>query len=100
MQQLGADMGEYVLATTTETDENRMIKTPGAINGGFFPKGQGGGPSVVINVRDLNESIKKIEAAGGKIIVQPMEIPGIGTFASFTDSEGNAVSILQPKYMS
>ncbi len=38
MQKLGQDMGDYVTATTTETDENRMIKKPGAINGGFFPK--------------------------------------------------------------
>jgi predicted enzyme related to lactoylglutathione lyase len=38
MQKLGEDMGDYVVATTTETDENRMVKTPGTINGGFFPK--------------------------------------------------------------
>ena len=37
MNQLGAEMGEYLLAHTTETDENNMVKTPGAINGGFFP---------------------------------------------------------------
>ena len=34
---LGEDMGNYVLATTTETGE-RGPKNPGAINGGFFPK--------------------------------------------------------------
>ena len=32
-----ADMGKYVLATTTETDE-KGPKTAGAINGGFFEK--------------------------------------------------------------
>jgi hypothetical protein len=31
------EMGGYVLATTTETDENRMVKTPGTINGGEYP---------------------------------------------------------------
>jgi predicted enzyme related to lactoylglutathione lyase len=36
-QMLGEDMSNYVLATTTETDETGP-KTPGAINGGFFPK--------------------------------------------------------------
>jgi predicted enzyme related to lactoylglutathione lyase len=36
-QMLGEDMGNYVLATTTETDENGP-KNSGAINGGFFPK--------------------------------------------------------------
>ena len=34
-QQLGKEMGDYVLAGTTETDANNMIKTPGNINGGF-----------------------------------------------------------------
>ncbi len=29
-------MGDYILATTTETDGQGMIKEPGAINGGFF----------------------------------------------------------------
>lgn len=36
-QMVGEDMGNYVLATTTETDENGPTK-PGAINGGFFLK--------------------------------------------------------------
>jgi predicted enzyme related to lactoylglutathione lyase len=38
MQKLDEDMGNYVIATTTETDENRMVKRPGTINGGFFPR--------------------------------------------------------------
>jgi predicted enzyme related to lactoylglutathione lyase len=36
-QQLGEDMGNYVLAITTDSDE-KGPKKPGAINGGFFPK--------------------------------------------------------------
>ena len=34
----GPEMGNYVVVATIETDEKRMIRTPGAINGGFFPK--------------------------------------------------------------
>ena len=37
MQMLGEAMGNYVLATTTETDQTGP-KKPGAINGGFFAK--------------------------------------------------------------
>ena len=37
-QMLGPEMGDYVLVTTTETDGNSRPKTPGAINGGFYPK--------------------------------------------------------------
>lgn len=96
--QLGPEMGEYVLVTTTEVDENMMIKKPGAINGGFFQKTDDVAsqyPSVVIQVDDLKESMKKVEKAGGKIHGEPMEIPGVGLIVSFFDTEGNRVSMLQ-----
>ncbi|HUM45696.1 MAG TPA: VOC family protein [Chitinophagales bacterium] len=98
MQQMGSDMSDYVLAGTTETDENQMIKTPGNINGGFFPKSQApqAGTSVVIAVDDIKDAMKKITDAGGKIDGEPMEIPGIGQWVVFNDTEGNRVSILQP----
>jgi len=97
-QMLGEDMGHYVLATTTETDE-KGPKNPGAINGGFFPKQPGmpaQGPSVVIALDDIKEAVKKVKHAGGEVLGEPMEIPGVGQFVSFTDTEGNRASMLQP----
>ena len=97
-QALGADMGDYVLATTTET-ENNQPKKPGAINGGFYrnkPDWPAQHPSVVIAVADIGASMKKIAAAGGKVLGEPMEIPGVGKYVSFIDTEGNRVSILEP----
>jgi predicted enzyme related to lactoylglutathione lyase len=97
-QMLDEDMGNYVLATTTETDENGP-KKPGAINGGFFPKKPDWPeqhPSIVIAVDDINESVRKVTAAGGKVLGEPMEIPGVGQYVSFKDTEGNRVSMLQP----
>jgi predicted enzyme related to lactoylglutathione lyase len=52
-------------------------------------------PSVVISVSDLKEAIKAVEDAGGKMLREPQEIPGIGLWVSFEDSEGNRVSMLQ-----
>ena len=97
-QMLGEEMGNYVTVSTTETDENGRPKTPGAINGGFYPKQDGSPqhPSVVIAVDDIRGSMKKISTAGGKVLGEPTEIPGIGFYVSFTDTEGNRVSILQP----
>jgi hypothetical protein len=99
MNQLGPEMGNYVLAVTTETDENGMIKTPGAINGGFFTKEAGAQdqcPHVVIGIGDIHESMKTIVTAGGTVLGEPMEIPGVGWYVSFRDTEGNTVGILQP----
>jgi predicted enzyme related to lactoylglutathione lyase len=98
MRMLGEDMGNYVLATTTKTDESGP-KKPGAINGGFFPKKPDWPaqyPSIVVSVDDIEESIKKVMDAGGKVLGEPMEIPGVGQYVSFIDTEGNRVSMLQP----
>lgn len=102
-QMLGPDMGNYVVVHTTETDEKNMIKEPGRINGGFFKKSEGGtSPVVVIGVEDIRVAMKTVADAGGKVLGghlnngEPDEIPGIGLYASFIDTEGNKVSMLQP----
>ena len=97
-QTLGEDMGNYVLAITTETDE-KGPKKPGAINGGFFqkkPDWPAPYPSLVIAVDDIKESARKVRDAGGRVLGEPMEIPGVGQYISFTDTEGNRGSMLQP----
>ena len=102
MQKMGEEMGNYITAATTETDENRMVKTPGTINGGFFPKNPelpSLFPSVVIAVDDINESMNKIKSLGGEVFGEPVEIPGIGHYVSFADTEDNRASILQPLNM-
>jgi len=102
-QQLGSEMDGYVLATTTETDGNGRPKVPGAINGGFYEMTDGQAsryPSVVISVEDIQESMKKVAASGGKVLGSPAEIPGVGKFVAFFDTEGNRVSMLQPLPMS
>ena len=101
-QLIGAEMGNYVTVQTAETDENRMVKQPGAINGGFYPIEPGvpqPAPSLVIAVDDINEAIENIKSAGGKILGEATDIPGIGAFAAFLDTEGNRVTILQPLKM-
>ena len=97
LEKLGEEMGNYVLAATTESDERGPVRA-GAINGGFYPKNPewpAQYPSVVIAVENIEESIKKVAAAGGEVIGQPMDIPGVGLYVSFYDSEGNRVSMLQ-----
>lgn len=101
-QQLGAEMGEYVLVTTAESDDTGRPKMGGAINGGFYQKTDdpvSNHPSVVIAVDNITETISKIKNGGGKILGEVMSIPGIGEYVSFLDTESNRVGVLQPSQM-
>ena len=100
MTKFGPEMGDYVTAQTAETGENRMVKTPGTINGGFFPSKPDWPaqyPSVVIAVENIEVAMNNVKTAGGEVLGEPMEIPGIGRYVSFIDTEGNRVSLLQVK---
>lgn len=90
-------MGSYVLVTTSPLDKNRMHKRKGAINGGFYPRGDyGNTPHLVISVDKLDQHMEVVKKAGGKVTGKPMDIPGIGKFVMISDSEGNRVGMLQP----
>ena len=98
-QQLGEEMGAYVLAGTTPSGADGRPLEPGAINGGFFARKHDWPaqvPSVVIAVDDIQAAMKQLQGAGGKLLGEPMEIPGVGQYVSFMDTEDNRVSLLQP----
>lgn len=98
MYQYGKNMGEYILATTTELDENHMPLRPGSIGGGFYQKSpeMPKCPSIVIAVEDIRTAMEKVTHEGGAILGEPAEIPGIGLYVAITDTEGNRVGILEP----
>ncbi len=97
MEQLGPEMGNYLLATTTPIDKKRMHKRKGAINGGFYKRGKNGKvPHLVIAVNNIKSHITIVKKAGGKVLGIPMEIPGIGLFVMSKDTEGNRIGLLQP----
>lgn len=106
-QMLGPEMGDYVVVDTSERDtKTHFPKEPGRINGGFFKKTKDAQyPSLVIAVPDIKTAMKKVEEAGGKVLGgshapgEPDDIPGIGLYISFVDTEGNRVSLIQPKGM-
>ena len=96
---MGAEAGNYVVASTTETGANGRPTTPGAINGGFFQRKADWPaqvPSVVISVQNIEDAMNKVRAAGGEVLGEPMDIPHVGKYVSFQDTEGNRVSLLQP----
>lgn len=110
MNQMGDDMGNYVVTHTGPTDEQGMATKPGFINGGFYAKTDSPdshAPSFVIAVEHIKSSVEAVKKAGGKIkgsmnpdgshTMEPTMIPGVGLWISCEDTEGNRFSLLQPK---
>lgn len=70
-------------------------KLPG-INGGLMKKQNPGQPVAnSIDVLNLDNAVKKIEGAGGTIVVPKMAIPSVGWLAYFKDPDGNIHGIYQ-----
>ena len=95
---LGSEFGSYILATTAKTDAKPGTPA-GSINGGFFPIDPNGPeqyPSIVIGVRNIEESMKAINEHGGVVLGEPQAIPNFGFYIAFYDTEGNRNSIIQP----
>ncbi len=102
---MGPEMGNYTTVQTTEITDSGFPREPGRINGGFFERtAEEQGTSVVIAVDDIREAMRKVAAAGGKVLGgqkpgEPDDIPGVGLYAGFLDTEGNRVGLLQPAPM-
>lgn len=99
LTQYGPEMQNYVVAQTDETDEQGMLKETNRINGGLYEKTadmEAQHPSVVIAVEDIAAGMERVISAGGKVLGDPIEIPTVGLYVSFIDTEGNRLSLLQP----
>jgi predicted enzyme related to lactoylglutathione lyase len=40
--------------------------------------------------------MERVTRAGGEVLGEPMEIPGVGQYVAFIDTEGNRNSMMQP----
>ena len=66
------------------------------INGGMIRrKDPMGNVYNTIESESIDQSIAKINAAGGTIVVPKMPIPGVGWLAYFKDTEGNIFGVMQ-----
>ena len=50
---------------------------------------------VYLDSDDIDGDLKKVEAAGGKVVHPKEEIPGWGWWAGFTDPTGNLLGLYQ-----
>jgi predicted enzyme related to lactoylglutathione lyase len=90
------EMGEgtYTILQTVPVDEKQVPTEPGAINGGLMKRtSETPNPVITIQVDGIDDALKKIEAAGGVTVAPRTEIPEMGAFAYFKDSEGNVMGL-------
>jgi predicted enzyme related to lactoylglutathione lyase len=92
-----SDMGGGIVYTTVKTvdvDEQMNPKEPGVINGGIMNRTPDTpAPVITIQVDSIDEALKKVEAGGGATVQPRTEIPNMGAFAYFKDSEGNTLGL-------
>ena len=68
----------------------------GGINGGIMKPQAGPWPAKLafyIDVDDLDAYGEKIKAAGGKMLVEKMEVPGVGHLSLFEDPDGRVLGM-------
>ncbi len=76
----------------------RLVEAGGAdgINGGIMKPKEGpwpGNMAFYIDVDDLEAYSKRIVKAGGRMIVDRMEVPEVGAFALFEDPDGRVLGL-------
>ena len=97
-QMLGEAMGHYITVTTATQDARPGA--PGRCHQRRAVPLRGGWPAqhpgVVIGVEDLAAAMARVAAAGGQVLGEPMDIPGVGAYVAFMDTEGNRHAMLKP----
>ena len=84
---------DYTLATTGPGDETGP-KELGFIDGGMAARGVPlTGPTVVIDVDDIDAALEKVESLGGSTLLARTPVGEMGFSAYFKDSEGNVVGL-------
>ena len=88
---------EYRIVMTGKKPEE------GAINGGLI-KRMGPSPKLgqavssfvcIIEVPNVEATLKKVLASGGKVALPIQEVPQVGKFAYFIDTEGNLFGVIK-----
>ena len=100
-QKWGPDDKPYWMVMTAD----KGSKEPG-INGGLLPRPKECKPlesgaalnayACTMQVENIDEIIKKIEAAGGKLAMPKFALSGMAWQAYYIDTEGNIFGIHQP----
>lgn len=97
-----ADVFGWETRKWNETDEYWMVKTgedsePG-INAGMMRRRQGSpNATTSIQVESVAEYLQKVTESGGTVVVDPVTVPTVGTYAYCKDTEGNIFCLYSPE---
>ncbi len=102
--------GYRVITTGPGPDEiaaGKVTMENVGINGGLMKRNapvpsDGVSPNAftsIIGVGNIDETMAKIDAAGGKPQTDKMDVPGVGQIRYYKDTEGNIFGIIQPAPM-
>ena len=78
---------DYWLAETGDEDEE-------GIHGAIALRTTVSQPTFTISVPSLDDYLKRVVAAGGKVLAPPNPIPGVGYHAMCQDTEGNVIGVM------
>jgi predicted enzyme related to lactoylglutathione lyase len=87
------------LPNSAELGGYRRAKLGGRDVAGVSPRMEDGQPTVwatYVSVEDAATTIATVGEAGGSVIVEPMDVAGLGTMAVFSDPTGAVCGIWQP----
>jgi uncharacterized protein len=87
------------LPSSAELGGYRRAKKNGKDVAGVSPLQQEGQPpvwSTYVSVADAAATLNAVREAGGQVIVEPLDVVGLGTMAVFTDPTGAICGIWQP----
>jgi uncharacterized protein len=93
-------IGGGFMALTTPVDHKQNPTVPGGINGGFYKRSsKNQQPTLIVETDSIDETLKKIKEAGGKILAEKHEIDKGVYMADFADPEGNEMTLMETDRM-
>ena len=51
--------------------------------------------TIYVSVPDLQATLDKAVSMGGKVVMPPMDIPGVVSLAQFSDPDGNVIGLVK-----
>lgn len=85
--EMSPEMGTYYTLQTGETPRAGIMKAPMQAPSHWLP---------YVQVADADATLARAVKLGGKKLVDPTDIPGIGRFVVFLDPQGGAIAAIKP----